>query len=486
MYDVCIVDDETMIQQSITARLRCSGVPTRVLGCADSAESAIILYWSSKPDIFFVDINIPGMDGLSLVRSIREEDPDCATKFIIVTGYSDFEHLRDAIQSSVMDYLCKPIDGEEFNAVLAATVKRIQEERRRNRPKGGDRVYYEDYLAGDPGILEDGIILAAYSPSPSALDEGGEEGRELRSFLAESCLGDGAGKISLEFRDIQNLRLYHFPRVSLARGALLTLLRPLMLRRGMSFACARPSMERLEDYVDALEQSLNARFISPGLIECPGKSAFSAADTGMLDYALESGDVQACSTAIAALLSRVGGEAGTIGELSSLYRQIMLLLMNKYVAHDASMPGRMKTELSPFALCRYPTLESLRAFVCGAAAALVRSIGAEGRGGDLIAKVIEHLKKNYREDISLNDLSGLFYVSPSYLSRRFKEKTGLSFVEYLEEIRLQKAEEYLTASSIKITEIAEQVGYLDPNYFSKVFKRKFRLSPSDYRQSNRA
>jgi two-component system, response regulator YesN len=485
MYDVCIVDDEILIQQSITARLRTSGVPVRVLGCADNAESAIILYWSSKPDIFFVDINIPGMDGLSLVRRIRTEDPDCTTEFIVITGYDDFLHLREAIQSNVMDYLRKPIDSEEFNAVLAATVQKIQQERRKHQPKGGDHAYYEEYLAGGPQLLGAGLLLAAYAPSPAALDGNEEEGRELRLFLDEPGLGGKEARVSLEFQNVPNIRLYHFPGVSLSRADLLTLLRLPMLRRAMSFVHAHPNMAQLETYVEALEQSLNRRFLFPGLIECSRKSHFPPADLGMLDYALENGDVQACHVAISALLSKAGGEAETIGELSPLYRQIMLLLMNKYVAHDTSMPGPIKMELSPFALCRYPTLESLRNFVCGASSAFVRSVEADGRRGDLIPRVIEYLKKNYRNDISLHKLSGLFYVSPSYLSRRFKERTGLSFVDFLEEIRLEKAEEYLTASSIKITEISEQVGYLDPNYFSKVFKNKYNLSPSDYRQSRK-
>jgi two-component system response regulator YesN len=151
LYNVCIADDEVLIQQSITARLRASGIPVRVLGCAGNAENAVVLYWSAKPDIFFVDINMPGVDGLSLVRRIREEDPDCSTKFIIITGYDDFAHMREAIQSGVTDYLKKPISTEEFNAVLASAAKQIQQERGKNLPEKDGPALYDEYITGGGG-----------------------------------------------------------------------------------------------------------------------------------------------------------------------------------------------------------------------------------------------------------------------------------------------------------------------------------------------
>ena len=149
------------------------------------------------------------------------------------------------------------------------------------------------------------------------------------------------------------------------------------------------------------------------------------------------------------------------------------------------MPPALKLELSPFALCRFPDLQALRAFLSGSASSLAEAVGAESPRGDLIGEVIEYLRQHYREGISLNTLAREFFITPPYLSRRFREKTGLTFVEYLEELRLEKAEAYLLASDAKITGIAGQVGYLDPNYFAKVFKKKYGLSPSDYRAASR-
>lgn len=484
MYDVCIADDEILIQQSITVRLRTSGTPVRVLGCADNAESAMILYWSAKPDIFFVDINMPGADGLSLVRRIREEDPDCSTKFIIITGYDDFTHLQEAIRSGVMDYLKKPIDTEEFNAVVASAAKQIRQERRKNFPEKDGSALYDEYVTGERRILNGGTLLAAYAPSADVLNEYETEGKNLHVFRKGSPEEGKENRLSLSFQNVGNLRLYYCPDCVMLRKDLYPVLQPLTVRAGMSFVYAYPKAEALELLTERLEQSLNKRFLHPALIECSGKIAGFSTDTGMLDYAIENGQQDSCRVAIGILLDQISAGDETIGEASSFYRHIILLLINKYVTHNISMPGPLKLELSPFALCRYPNLKTLKAFLSGTASSLARIIGEAGRSRELIPGVIEYLKQNYRNDITLGDVSGHFYVTPQYLSRRFRKKTGLTFVEYLEEIRLEKAEEYLTSSDTKITDISELVGYLDPNYFSRIFKRKYRLSPSDYRMAH--
>jgi two-component system response regulator YesN len=483
LYGVCIADDEDLIQQSITARLRTSGTLVRVLGCAANAESAMTLYWSAKPDIFFVDINMPGTDGLTLIRRIRQEDPDCSTQFIIITGYDDFTHLQKAIRSGVMDYLKKPIDTEEFNAVVAAAANRIRNERKKRLSPEDGTVFFDDFIAAEGGtrVLSGGTLLAVYAPSGDILAE--EEGKILPAFFGTPSVPKNGKLFALGFQNIRNLRLYYRPD-SVSRRELSLLFHPLMVRRRMSFVYTWPRMEELEFLAECLEQSMNCRFLRPILIECSRKISSFSADTGMLDYVIENGQQNYCQTAVGTLVSRVGAGAETIGELSALYRQIILLFINKYITHNISMPSLLKLELSPFALCRYQNQEALRTFLCGIASSLARTIGIRGTGGELIPKVIEYLKQHYRNNITLGDVSGYFYVTSQYLSRRFKEKTGLTFVEYLEEIRLEKAEEYLTASDTKITDISVLVGYPDPNYFSKIFKRKYRLSPSSYRMAH--
>ena len=473
MYSVCIADDELLIQKSIGARLRSSGTPVRIAGCADNAESAISLYWDSKPDIFFVDINMPGMDGLSLVRRIREEDPSCATKFIIVTGYDDFGHLREAIQSGVMDYLKKPISTEEFNAVVASAARLIQQERKKHQWRHDGVLLYDEYLSDPPQTVDGGTFIGVYSADAAAFSAMEERARV-------------GGMLRLAFQGIDNLRLYYRQDEQIPKNSLSRFMGGFAAESKLFFAYAYPKSEKLDALVERIDQTINRRFVfSPGIAECRGESCGSGTDTGILEYALEHGRIDDCRQALKACFDEASCKDTFCQELSPLYRKIVLLLINMYMTHRIQMPDSLRLELSLFALCRYSALGSLETGLNGMILSLARKIGAQERSGELIHEICEFLKHNYTNELTLNDLAGHFYVSPPYLSRRFREKTGLTFVEYLEDIRLDKAREYLVNSEAQIADVSEQVGYMDPAYFAKVFKRKFKISPSEYRLQNR-
>ncbi|MGG7153421.1 helix-turn-helix domain-containing protein, partial [Clostridium neonatale] len=99
-------------------------------------------------------------------------------------------------------------------------------------------------------------------------------------------------------------------------------------------------------------------------------------------------------------------------------------------------------------------------------------------------KAKEYIKNNYMDsDISVEKLCSELHISPTYFSTIFKKETDMSFVNYLTEIRLEEAIKLLNTTDYKTYIIAEKVGYQEANYFSYVFKKKFKVSPSKYRKS---
>jgi two-component system, response regulator YesN len=99
----------------------------------------------------------------------------------------------------------------------------------------------------------------------------------------------------------------------------------------------------------------------------------------------------------------------------------------------------------------------------------------------ILQKAIDYIQNNYQEAITLNEVSAKAFVSPFYLSRMFTKELDKNFVDYLSEVRVQKAKEFLKGTSHKTYEIAEMVGIKDSHYFSKIFKKYTGLTPSEYR-----
>ena len=101
----------------------------------------------------------------------------------------------------------------------------------------------------------------------------------------------------------------------------------------------------------------------------------------------------------------------------------------------------------------------------------------------LIEKAESFINKNYMKDISLDDISRYCNISSYYFSKLFKQETGENYVEYLSRVRIENAKKMLISSEASIKEISYSVGFSDPNYFSRAFKKYEGVSPTEYKDA---
>jgi len=115
------------------------------------------------------------------------------------------------------------------------------------------------------------------------------------------------------------------------------------------------------------------------------------------------------------------------------------------------------------------------------------SFGSNGEAGQsqLIKGVIGYINDNYMVDIHLDTIAKKFWVSPSYLSRKFKEKLGLNISHFIMERRVYIAQKLLLTSELRIAEISQRIGYNDAAYFNTVFKKITGISPGEYRKQKK-
>ena len=111
----------------------------------------------------------------------------------------------------------------------------------------------------------------------------------------------------------------------------------------------------------------------------------------------------------------------------------------------------------------------------------------KNENSETIEQIKDYLEKHYTDStVSLTSVAEVFFLNPSYLSRIFKQKTGITFIDYLNEVRIQHACDYLLRSDLKIFEIAEKVGIPNPDYFGKCFRKKMGVSIKEYRKGKKS
>ncbi|MDR0584875.1 MAG: helix-turn-helix domain-containing protein [Treponema sp.] len=480
MYRVLVVDDEEPVLDSYVFMLKgCAGFT--LAGKARSGFEALKLIHELEPDLVFMDINIPGLDGLEVIADVHKKFP--AMIFVLSTAYERFDLAQRAIPLGVFDYLVKPVSKKTFLATLdtarealqsreAAPVEAetpLQRFMRRTIWKAMNEnewaaVRAELALPSDRGIvciLESGeaetvcarlaelISYRRHCVYDVMLNRGiflisGEPGREDLKELLDLAFGEfppGGG----EFRGLGDPR--RGPELYLSCAAALRDLEDRRRQKGVRNGGFRDDERR--------------RFIQL-------RRKIGAADPAELRklFGLIWGGVFANQDFSLAK-----------GKMASLFMFLMDDITGCYSNPDETPLFNAAEEIM--------SLKDLADWELWSAAAFEKLLNeAALRRSDSplpLVKAIAYIKEYYADPaLQLSTAAEAAQVSPAYLSRLFSDQLGTSFVDYLTAFRIEKSEKLIRESSLSIKEIAFAAGYRDPNYFSKIFRKLRGLSPSEF------
>lgn len=482
MIRVAIADDEEYVLKSLKNKILMADDTLVICGCARDGKEAVHILEKNKPDIFFADINMPLIDGLNFIKGVKRKYPDIKTKFIIVSGYDDFHYLQEALRLEVCDYLRKPVIQEELSAVIRKLKLRIIKEREQEKNVLKSNYYFWGDYKEKYKSEQEGTFLIVYGVSVLTIIEQ----ISLKSSLTNAGVLDENMDFEIRmivFPTIKNAIGIFFNKKQLEQSQIEKISRVLSFKIPIRWIYAYIDGSNMEMAVSVMENYLNKRLVNPNLniIKCNIHNMIGKYRNEELERALLYGNIKEGKAAASMAIQLLFKDEECILMLNGAYRQIILALINMLLRNGLPVMDGLHSELLSLSLTRYPNQGAVMEQIQGYIQDVISQIEVQKQKNDLAGNVSQYLEEHFKEDPSLIALSEEFFVSPTYLSKRFKEKTGINISEYIEKLKIEHAKTMLLVSNISVTEIAAEVGYMDSNYFSRVFKKTMGMTPRDFR-----
>lgn len=489
MLKIIVVDDESPIREWLEYVIA-QKKEFQIIGSCRSAQDAITLARKTRPDVFITDIEMPGMTGLELMASVKEENP--ASKFVVLTNYAEFAYAKEAIRLGTIEYLLKT--SLKANDVIEV-LTRIDEERKNAAIQEQMDVWFTKKIAFEKEPLFDYSKQEATKVLKSA---GVSDHRVFQIFsMAENDLVK-------QIRDVRRASLetklrYHYFQ---SQGYLYVIgqgrhKRELeeeinsVLQAYTNFSQDRIGISMaasdLDEFLHLIQQ---ARAASLSSFFQPKKRMiyFQELREGLhLDREKIRGHYREMIFFIkeekyGSLLDEVESWYGLFSGLSSddvdwgieICRNLAMTIQEKRFRENENWERQtgFADQLGTIETCRLTCERSLQKLI----------ETKQGRYSERIEEALQYMHQHFNRDLSLVELAGHLHITPEYFSRLFKEEVGSSFSTYLITHRLKKAEYLLRNTKLTVAEIAERVGYEQASYFSRIYKKYRGITPLKTRE----
>ena len=493
---VFITEDESIVREGLRDIVPWEKYGFEFVGDAPDGEMALPMIRRLRPDVLITDIKMPFMDGLALSSIVSRELPN--TKIIILSGYSDFEYARQAINLQVDQYLLKPITKSAILKALEFTGQKIREEREQQdflRRYEQDTQKYERYSrrAFFERLVEGSMsVQEIYEEAQRLHLDLNAEGYNFILFSVQTAQPSAYSQSAADVLDALLDYFIRYPGYTLFRSGLLSYAVLMMGDR-----------ETLEDLTQrALEVIQRKCGSGSDLGWCAAVGTPTYRVSGLAQCYSDANHVLAYRHLMPGVhifkaeMLRSEGESGSVGSLKTLDPgKLDADVIRSFIQSGTpeEIEGFAEEYLTGLAgaekslMFRHYILMSVRIN----AEVVLQQLGCRMEDFSQLPtpdmnlpvdQVQRYIDKNYTdENISLNSVAQALGISPNYLSACFSQKMEISFVEYITKKRMSRAKQLLQRTNLRTSEIAAEVGYRDSRYFSFVFRKTQGCSPRAFR-----
>lgn len=515
MYTILVADDEAIIRQGIKVLFDYEALGFTICGEAADGDQTLAQIRALQPDVVLMDIRMPGMTGLEVIRQARAEGYQ--GKVIIISSYSDFKYAQEAIRHGVQYYITKPLDEDELEQVLLGFKESFDRERQAQhaseqyRRKARAAIVRELLLeqgeltlssAAEISLLADGyqvVICEKYSQrTPGGLPDFGQllrvNNQDSRAFDCVSLDGLEVTLLKGEaaLQKFQAL-LQRFdgegsaPQRQQLEGVFLCFGRPVKSMSQIALSYAQALHARSRRFFCAQEQhtlgydALPARLDAAPLLN---KALLEEYAQRLLNY-VQTFNRNKMAQTLGQLQSRLYTAPDSIASIKLFFTDLHLQIKEQM---NRLYPGNSIPFYSNAQLIRTideaDFLYEIIRFLAQRFETMMSSIGTSSRDS-VLDDILHYIDHNYAQNITLENIAPLFGYNHSYLGKIFSKKTGQSFNSYVDHVRIEQAKRLLLQDDSKVYTVAERVGYKNVDYFHIKFKKYVGQSPAEFRKRNK-
>lgn len=521
-YKVFLVEDEIVTREGIRDNVDWESAGFEFCGEAPDGEMALPLIEESKPDILITDIKMPFMDGLQLSKIVREQMP--WIKIIILSGHNEFEYAQAAVKLGVIEYLLKPISSSD----LLKSLGRIQIQLDQARKERENYTELQEQSQGNLVLLREKFLLRLVMgglSSAEAIEQSKQFGLNIvaQYYLVllikiELCDDNNA----FDFYNYQRIESAIYDRVDndlnvlhikkdLDEVVLLLIGNdPKQLQKdGTSLANSikrevekenicnlaigeGTPQQRLGDihrsFIEALVKVKDKETSSHSKNSNKGDEHIELLqlDRSAFENYLKFGTLQDYDQYYFTHLQPVSEESLRSDLIRNYLLVDVVLTITQFISNLGGIANQIIPEINDIeSLLENVTdinqmNEVLKMFVIRAL--IFRDSKVNHERSKLIQKARLFVDDNFNNpDLKMNQVAEKFNISPGHFSTVFSQEIGETFRDYLTNKRVDRAKELLRSTNLKSSEIAAQVGYNDPHYFSTVFKKNTGFPPQEFR-----
>lgn len=509
MMNVLLVDDEPWVIEGLRTMVNWKDYGFQVCGEASNGPDAFRMIQELEPELVLTDINMPVISGLELIERsnrVMARPP----KFIILSGYDNFNYALTAMHQRVTEYLLKPIDEEEIEAVLFRLGERIVEELETEQSQSRMHFLLANNLLNRLIQGEDSeqlmhqtahaLLLPEDALLRCVLIEASGDTSDLRSrvrkYFAETpgrIFEDSAGRLGIILPDdkfpfcrVQELavRLYNELTDESNGTVIVTVssalqgigsVRELYVQALEINKCKRcQGRDGVYNYRDLRQDGNSGNYAKEKFKQL--LELVTTAQTGKIHSAVED--------ALASITEGLPDLKHGMAHVADLELNLCRRIGEMNGEPDAFMK-KVQDEYGNTG--SFETYSSLKKYVLELCLEAANDLARleEKNENNTIFHVIQYVDREYRGKLQLQDLAKMFHMNSTYLGQLFKKETGKPFNDYLNEKRIEEAKRLLKRTQMKISEIALQVGYPNTDYFISKFKCKTGMLPSVYKQESK-